>query len=445
MSKNSKPNILFILIDSLRADKCYGSSSPVTPTLDSLTKRGVYFQNAFSSSDYTITGYGSIFTSLYPINAGVAGMSYHKIFSDVPNFLTKLKKFGYHVFCTMDSAFIELGFSKFFENKDQGYDRKSINLFNGLSETIISKIDSNQLEEPWFYFVHIDDLHIPIRVPEQYQNKKYSERYDLVVTKIDSWIAELLKKIDLKNTIIIITADHGDYILSIDDSKKFSINPKMKSKLKGLPGTNILKSMIKTKRETEQKIRMAKASSSLEKRAINTRTAKKRYLYDDLVHIPLFMAGFTIPETGVIPNLVRQIDIFPTLCAIIGLDIDQTLDGKSLLELIKNPKQEKEEPVYLENTIFPTAERSPIPCIGIRTSNYKYFRNMDNTEVFLFDVKNDPLEEHNLVENEKNLVEKLEKQLQEIREKLNKRFKKPEMSEEETKKVEEELKKLGYI
>ena len=72
----------------MRSDKCYGENKTTnTPNIDSLIDKGVYFDQAISSSDYTMTGYGSIFTGLFPINAGISGMGYHKIFSKVPNYL----------------------------------------------------------------------------------------------------------------------------------------------------------------------------------------------------------------------------------------------------------------------------------------------------------------------------------------------------------------------
>ena len=87
-----KPNILFILADSMRSDRCFAKNKKInTPNIDSLISKGVYFQQAISSSDYTITGYGSIFTGLFPINAGISGMSYHKIFANVPNYIDLLK------------------------------------------------------------------------------------------------------------------------------------------------------------------------------------------------------------------------------------------------------------------------------------------------------------------------------------------------------------------
>ena len=106
-----------------------------------------------------------------------------------------------------------------------------------------------------------------------------------------------------------------------------------------------------------------------------------------------------------------------------------------------------EEPAYLENTIFATDTQSPIPCIGIRTSNYKYFREHNNIQknIHLYDLRNDPLEENNLADQNQNIVKKMEKLLSEIREKLQANFEETPLTDEETKKIEAELKKLGYI
>jgi arylsulfatase A-like enzyme len=65
------PNIIFFLIDGLRADQCYGKDkTSVTPNLDGLIQKGVYFTNAYSSVDGTILSLKTIFHSLYPIKIG---------------------------------------------------------------------------------------------------------------------------------------------------------------------------------------------------------------------------------------------------------------------------------------------------------------------------------------------------------------------------------------
>ena len=97
---NTFSNILFILIDSLRGDYCYSESkSCSTPNLDSMINNRIYFNQAIISADYTISRHGSIFTSLYPYNANKKGVSYHKLFSKVPNYITHLKKFRVFNIC----------------------------------------------------------------------------------------------------------------------------------------------------------------------------------------------------------------------------------------------------------------------------------------------------------------------------------------------------------
>ena len=65
------PNIIFFLIDGLRADQVYGENkTSVTPNIDSLIKKGLYFTNAFSSVDGTILSLRTIFHSHFPIKSG---------------------------------------------------------------------------------------------------------------------------------------------------------------------------------------------------------------------------------------------------------------------------------------------------------------------------------------------------------------------------------------
>jgi hypothetical protein len=99
-----------------------------------MINNGIYFNQTISSSDYTISGYGSIFTSLYPYNVGKKGVSYRKLFSKIPNYIIHLKNSGYSTYATMDSNFLKLGFSEYFENNDLGYDRTTTGLFEGLEQ-----------------------------------------------------------------------------------------------------------------------------------------------------------------------------------------------------------------------------------------------------------------------------------------------------------------------
>ena len=84
-----KPNIFFLVIDSLRADKTYGKKkSSVTPNLDSLISQGTYFKQAISTADQTGLSLGSLFTSRYPFKSGI---TYFNFDHSIPNIFDVLK------------------------------------------------------------------------------------------------------------------------------------------------------------------------------------------------------------------------------------------------------------------------------------------------------------------------------------------------------------------
>ena len=87
--------------------------------------------------------------------------------------------------------------------------------------------------------------------------------------------------------------------------------------------------------------------------------------------------------------------------------------------------------------------------IGLRTSEFKYFRNRDNQlqDIHLYDLQNDPLEENNIYLKHPKIIEKFENEL--IKIDKNKKFSMKEFTNEidleEAKKIEKKLKDAGYI
>ena len=134
-------------------------------------------------------------------------------------------------------------------------------------------------------------------------------------------------------------------------------------------------------------------------------------VYDDRFRIPLLFCGYGIKEKKIITQQVRSIDIYPTIFDVLGLKINDRIDGLSLLPLAKDMSI-KENPAILESRIN-VEEGITSNTIGIRTSKYKYFRNIDNDKknVTLFDLENDPLEEKNIQQLEKEIILEMEKLL----------------------------------
>jgi arylsulfatase A-like enzyme len=63
-----KPNILFIVMDTVRADhlSLYGYPLKTTPFLEKLAEESAVFNNAFAAAPWTLPSHASLFTGLYP-------------------------------------------------------------------------------------------------------------------------------------------------------------------------------------------------------------------------------------------------------------------------------------------------------------------------------------------------------------------------------------------
>src|SRR5215813_5513547 len=62
------PNVLLIVLDTLRADhvSSYGYSRTTTPTIDAMARRGVLFENAIAASSWSLPSHASLLTGRYP-------------------------------------------------------------------------------------------------------------------------------------------------------------------------------------------------------------------------------------------------------------------------------------------------------------------------------------------------------------------------------------------
>ncbi len=119
----------------------------------------------------------------------------------------------------------------------------------------------------------------------------------------------------------------------------------------------------------------------------------KEDIYEHGVRIPLIMAGPDIAKNVKNDAYVYLYDIFPTLCEKAGIDIPDSVDGKSFAHLLDGKGGDSfRDELYL---IFDEFIR------GVKDSDFKLieYRNGDNEDdawTFLYDIRNDPWETVNL-------------------------------------------------
>jgi uncharacterized sulfatase len=123
-------------------------------------------------------------------------------------------------------------------------------------------------------------------------------------------------------------------------------------------------------------------------------------MYEEITHIP-FMAKWPgqAPANAVCSNLVSHIDIAGTLMEFFGFEIPATLEGKSFLPMLKDPKQSIRKEVCIEFGRFELGMDGMggmqfIRCIC--DGRYKLAVNLMDTDE-LYDLQTDPSEMHNLI------------------------------------------------
>ena len=209
-----KSNIFFLVIDSLRQDKCLGKSkTSVTPTLDKLNRNGIFFNQNISTAPITVPSLSSIFTGLYPFECTTIDNNIFNLNPNLPTFSDDLINSGYQTHAIIPEALKHTNISKLFANVE--FFNSFATLYDENLGNKIIKTLNQDVKSPWFLFVHLVDLHglAKFQLGNNFEKsgENYTEvnQYDKMLSAIDPWLGKIFQCINLKNTICVITSDHG--------------------------------------------------------------------------------------------------------------------------------------------------------------------------------------------------------------------------------------------
>lgn len=331
-TENISFNVLLISIDTLRADHigCYSNNNNQTPIINKYCFQGIQFLYAFAHNTVTLPCHINILTGTLPL--------YHNIHDNIGFRLNKsgitlaeyLKKFGYKTAAfvgafPLDSRF---GLDKGFDLYDDNYGEKSAPGIFYFTERPADKVVSsainwlkNNLSQKWFIFLHLFDPHQPYNPPSTFKEKFKDDLYSGEVAFADHSLKALfdyLKNNKLEeNTLIIITADHGEGLGEHEEN------------------------------------------------------THGYFAYNSTLNIPLIIYNPIIfKQHKTITTYVSHIDIFPTMCEILNLPKPSHLQGQSLLNFISNNKNNN-HPIYFES-LSAYYNRNWAPLKGFIANNLKF-------------------------------------------------------------------------
>ena len=257
-----RPNLLLLVMDTERQDRLtpYGYERETTPNLQQLADRGLVFDEAYATSSWTWPSMASMLTGRAPTAHGVRVHQNGFLAYEFETLAEVLQEKGFRT-----GAFLANPLISDTHNYNQGF--KDFHTRSKLSkgDAIIPKAIEWLLENGdrrFFLYLHLTDPHAP-HLPSQEElerftgysqhlvppnhlvtqtfrlkgvlppgedgfpqwekllrkgeDKWYSDVYDASVHQGDRWLGVLLKALGdqglLKNTVIAYTADHGEELL----------------------------------------------------------------------------------------------------------------------------------------------------------------------------------------------------------------------------------------
>ncbi len=125
--------------------------------------------------------------------------------------------------------------------------------------------------------------------------------------------------------------------------------------------------------------------------------------YEESVRVPFILRGPGVPANKTVHGQVSNIDFAPTLVDVAKAKAGRTMDGVSLMATIRHPKPpphrayelEALAPLFAGNNIPINAWDRPYK--GVRTDRYKYVVYTETGDQELYDLRNDPYELHNVI------------------------------------------------
>ncbi len=353
-----RPNVVLIMIDTLRADKVgsYGCALDTTPALDALAAQGVQFDSVMAQSSWTRPSIGSFLTSLYPRTLGLYREKEEILAGRFETLAEVLQESGYATYGFTANPNINAAY-----NFAQGFDEyndsttvfgwmkkvpdgatkrgaKSLPKAPGMFREALSLVDAADAKGPFYLQFNFMEVHEWVVRPTRpytllrneykthFQGEPYAQYLQLtrqVTDDIGRFVAELTARPGWEDTLFVFLSDHGEGLGDHPNVKK--------SEYHG------------------------------------------RVLYKSNLMVPwiMYRQGWT-PARQRIGQDVRLLDMMPTLLDCLDIAGPAGMQGLSLMPLVNGAAERLPLPEYfVAETYWHNSDK-----IAVYGADWEYFRNL---------------------------------------------------------------------
>jgi arylsulfatase A-like enzyme len=353
------PRQIFLLtIDALQHDRIFAQDSgrEVSPTLNALAKRSVYFDAAFSGGSVTRNAFPSLFTSRWDSQLRYTGAEKNPPGIDAHELMLAelLREQHFDTLAVLPNIYF---FPSTWKGMTDGFDEivelPGTSRFKGgihnaakVRQAAVDALGKRDPQAALFAWVHFFDAHTPYTVVRERGIGPFTHDiqgdYDSEVQLIDRELGTLLQFIEdhgFSNPLVIITADHGT-----------SFDP----------------------RHTHP---------------------YGEDLYPDIVRVPLIVSGRGLAPRRV-STPVSTMDVAPTIANLLRTERKLPFEGVSLVPELTTGSSKVER--ILHQQLWSLDEDEPLRWASVNDARYHLVDDREHERVQLFEWRKDPFWHHDL-------------------------------------------------
>lgn len=421
-------NVIFILVDTLRADHLgtYGYGRPTSPNVDAFAAEAVKLADARSQASCTFPSANSILTSRWPEAFLGQPNQALGIPEGIPSLAEILHTHGFRTVAVSASAVVRNTPSRF--NPTAGYGRgfdvfqedcvwKSAACVNRQAEPYLKQGD-----QPLFLYLHYIDPHGPYQPPRTWRHKFAKGRPDKKWVRIGdpnpigNWIYKGHENPGF-------TPADFQYLKDLYDDEIAFFDENFADLLKSLRSSGLLENSI-----------LVFTSDHGEEFLEHGHIKHCRTVFDNSIRIPMFLK---IPgvDARTVSLPVQNLDLVPTILDYLGIGTGgYTLDGRSLKPILDEDSKAPGELQYALQGTFRSAS----------DGRYKLIQDLAAGTASLYDLEADPGEKTDVLRHERRAYFRLRDALTGWLAKAEGQGPAGE-SVRKAKEAEEKLRSLGYI
>ncbi len=408
-TREAPPSFVLISVDTLRADRLgsYGGRPGLMPNVDRLGDMGVVCETAIAPSSWTLPSVASLLTGLNPSRHGAGrALKGFDLLARAPlspgtwTLAQALRSAGYETHAIVANPYLALqyGLSAGFDS----YENVSIEselvacLRTTLAGQLLAPVLRDRIggggaivtqrarallrrlggrtaaQRPFFLWLHYIDPHAPYGC-----GGAKSFRGDTLLSNVEADGEETHGHFDaiarLRAGEIRLSAAEKTRLIALYDESVADVDRQIGQVLERVPpGPQTLVAVV---------------SDHGEEFWEHGGVEHGHTFYEELVRVPLVLAGGGLPTKHRVRELLRLIDVAPTIMSLLGVSPPDALDGTSFAPAASGrPHLQRDERVALcEGLLFSEGK------VAVRSARYKYVR-WDNGKEELYDLRADPAE-----------------------------------------------------